>query len=65
MVPEFLWVFWVLGSFSLGLRPVFLLPGAYFRVCVFVAVILLTETSLYSYGPERYPYPPLGAGPGR
>ena len=31
----------------MGFRAAFLPPGAYFRVCVSVAVFLLTETSLY------------------
>ena len=37
--------FW---SFSLGSRPGFLAPWAYFRVCVSVAVFLLIEASLYA-----------------
>jgi hypothetical protein len=36
--------FW---SFSVGFRPGFLPPWAYFRVCVSVAVFLLTQTLLY------------------
>ncbi len=36
--------FWL---FSLGFRPGFVPPWAYFRVCVSVAVFLSTETSLY------------------
>ena len=41
-------VFRGLWLFSLGFRPVFLPSWAYVRVCVFVAVFLSTETSLYA-----------------
>ncbi len=47
-VPEFLWVFAVFGRFPWASGRLSLPSQPYFRVFVFVAIFLSTETSLHS-----------------